>query len=54
MTQHLRLLARQLDHLHRMRSYLEYSANRCRSIFPVTHWQSLDFEQHEMLAAFRA
>ena len=53
MTQHLRLLARQLDHLHRMRSYLEYSANRCRSIFPVTHWQSLDFEQHEMLAAFR-
>lgn len=53
MTEHLRLLARQMEHLQRMRRYLEYSAHRCQGIFPVTSWQALDFEQHDMLAAFR-
>ena len=53
MTEHLRLIARQLDHLQRMRGYLAYSAERCQAIFPVTNWQSLGFEQHEILAAFR-
>ena len=53
MTVHLQLLAKQLDHLHRMRSYLDYSAARCQAIFPVPNWQALGFEQHEILAAFR-
>ena len=36
-----------------MREYLAYSAERCNAIFPVSNWQALRFEQHEMLAAFR-
>lgn len=53
MTEHLRLLARQLEHLQRMRGYLAYSAHRCQGIFPVTNWQALDFEEHDRVAAFR-
>ena len=53
MTEHLRLLAKQLTHLKQMRKYLEYSAQRVRHILPITNWQDLSFEQHETLAAFR-
>ena len=41
MTEHLRLIARQLGHLQRMREYLAYSTQR------------VSLEQHETLAAFR-
>lgn len=53
MTEHLRLLTRQLNHLKQMRRYLEYSAQRAQAILPVTDWQQISLEQHETLAAFR-
>ena len=53
MTEHLHLISRQLNHLQRMRHYLEHSFERCHEVFPVTNWQSMSMEQHEMLAAFR-
>ena len=53
MTEHLRLIARQLGHLQRMREYLAYSLHRVQQIFPVMNWQLLSPEQHESLAAFR-
>ena len=53
MNEHLRLIAKQLSHLKRMREYLAHSVERCNDMFPVSNWQTLSFEQHEMLAAFR-
>ena len=53
MTEHLRLIAKQLGHLKRMREYLDYSAQRVQRILPITNWQALSLEQHESLAAFR-
>jgi hypothetical protein len=53
MTEHLRLIARQLAHLQRMREYLDYSKQRFQRILPIKNWQSLSLEQHETLAAFR-
>jgi hypothetical protein len=53
MTENLRLIARQLAHLQRMREYLEHSIGRCEAILPVTDWKSLGLEEHEVLAAFR-
>jgi hypothetical protein len=53
MTEHLHLIARQLNHLQRMQQYLAHSYDRCNEIFPVTNWQEMSMEQHEMLAAFR-
>jgi hypothetical protein len=53
MTEHLRLIARQLAHLQRMREYLNYSTQRAQRILPITNWRALSLEQHETLAAFR-
>lgn len=53
MTGHQHLIARKLDHLQRMRRYLEHSFERCSGIFPALHWQAVSMEQHEMLAAYR-
>lgn len=53
MTEHLRLLAKQLTHLQQMRKYLEYSEQRVQHILPITNWRDLSLEQHETLAAFR-
>ena len=53
MTENLHLMARQLNHLQRMRQYLEHSYERCNGVFPVTNWQEMSMEQHEILAAFR-
>lgn len=53
MTEHLRLVARQLAHLQRMREYLNYSTQRAQRILPITNWRALSLEQHETLAAFR-
>ena len=43
MTEHLRLLAKQLTHLNQMRKYLEYSAQRVHHILPIKNWQDLSF-----------
>ncbi|MEK6749741.1 MAG: hypothetical protein AABY83_11120 [Pseudomonadota bacterium] len=53
MTEHLRLIARHLAHLQRMREYLVYSTQRVQQIFPIDDWAALSFDQHEALAAFR-
>ena len=53
MTVHLRLIANQLTHLQRMREYLTYSFQRVEKISPITNWQTLTQEEHEMLAAYR-
>ncbi len=53
MTEHLRLIAKKLSHLHRMSNYLNYSAQRAQGILPSVNWQTLSLEQHETLAAFR-
>ena len=53
MTEHLRLIARQLAHLQRMRDYLAYSTQRLQRVLPITNWQALSLEHHETLAAFR-
>lgn len=53
MTEHLRLIARQLSHLQRMREYLNFSTQRARRILPIANWRALSQEQHEVLAAFR-
>ena len=53
MTEHLRLIARQLGHLQRMREYLAYSTQRVQRILPINNWRALHLEQHETLAAFR-
>lgn len=53
MTEHLRLIARQLAHLQRMREYLVYSFERAEKITPTLNWRMLTAEQHESLAAFR-
>lgn len=55
MSEQLRLIGRRLEHLRRMRGYLEYSAARLSRILPKLH-QGLDGlapEEHETLAAFR-
>jgi hypothetical protein len=52
-TEHLRLLNKQLTHLKQMRHYLEYSAQRVQHILPIKNWQDLSLQQHESLAAFR-
>jgi len=53
MTEHLRLIEKQLLHLEKMYSYLEYSLRRIKPLMPITDWKALSPEQHEMLAAFR-
>ena len=53
MTEHLRLIAKQLTHLKQMRKYLEHSAQRTQAILPIANWQALSLEQHETLVAFR-
>lgn len=55
MSEQLRLIARRLEHLRRMRGYLDYSAGRMSLILPKLR-QGLDTitpEDHETLAAFR-
>lgn len=53
MTEHLRLIARQLGNLQRMCEYLAYSTQRVQRILPINDWRALSLEQHETLAAFR-
>lgn len=52
MTENLRLIARQLAHLRRMREYLEHSIGRCATILPISDWKALSLDEHERLAAF--
>jgi hypothetical protein len=53
MSEHLRLIARKLEHLQRMRTYLEYSLGQTIPLMPIKAWAALTPENHETLAAFR-
>lgn len=53
MTEHLRLIARQLGNLQRMCEYLAYSTQKIQRVLPIYNWRALSLEQHETLAAFR-
>lgn len=55
MSEQLRLIGRRLEHLRRMRGYLEYSAARTAGILPKLRQtpDALTQEEHETLAAFR-
>jgi hypothetical protein len=52
-TDHLQLIRQKLDHLARMRQYLDYSLGQTAALLPIKDWSSLSAENHETLAAFR-
>jgi hypothetical protein len=52
-SEHLALIFKKLDHLARMREYLNYSISQAAALLPITDWQALQPDQHETLAAFR-
>ena len=53
MTEHQRLIGRKLEHIQRMRGYLEYSLQQARLLMPIQRWDTLTAGNHETLAAFR-
>ncbi len=53
MSANLELISKKLDHLLRMRSYLDYSASQVQPILPNQDWQALTDEEHQTMAAFR-
>lgn len=53
MNVNLELIRKKLDHLQRMRNYLDYSARHIEGMLPIQDWQALTGAQHEALAAFR-
>ena len=53
MSEHTTLIWKKLDHLQRMRDYLNYSTQQVSALLPITNWQMLQPDQHETLAAFR-
>ena len=42
-----------MEHLHRMKVYLDYSLAQTLPLVPISDWPVLTPEQHETLAAFR-
>ncbi len=53
MNEHIQLLWKKIEHLHRMQTYLEYSRAQTLPLMPIVGWQRHTPEQHETLAAFR-
>ena len=53
MSEHTTLIWKKLDHLQRMRDYLNYSTQQVSALLLITNWQMLQPDQHETLAAFR-
>ncbi len=53
MNDHQRLIGKKLDHLRRMREYLNFSLQRVSVLMPIQSWVALHPENHEALAAFR-
>jgi hypothetical protein len=52
-SEHTTLIWKKLDHLQRMRDYLNYSTQQVSALLLITNWQMLQPDQHETLAAFR-
>lgn len=53
MSDHTTLIWKKIDHLQRMRGYLQFSLAQVQPLMPVSEWAALTPEQHESLAAFR-
>lgn len=53
MSEHVRLIWKKLEHLKRMRGYLDYSLQQTLPLIPIQSWTKLTPEDHETLAAFR-
>lgn len=53
MREHIELIRKKIEHLHRMKVYLDYSLAQTLPLMPISDWQALTPEQHETLAAFR-
>ena len=53
MTEQTELIRIKLEHLARMREYLQYSMSQVEPILLLKDWAGLSPDQHESLAAFR-
>lgn len=53
MSEHVRLIWKKIEHLKRMRGYLDYSLQQTLPLIPIQSWTNLTPEDHETLAAFR-
>ena len=53
MTEQIKLIRVKLEHLSRMRTYLQYSLTQVEPILVLKDWAALSPDQHESLAAFR-
>jgi len=49
----IQLIWKKIEHLHRMRGYLDYSLEQTLPLMPIRNWRQLTPAQHETLAAFR-
>lgn len=53
MNTNVQLIWKKIDHLQRMRDYLDYSRAQASVLMPIHDWQLLTPAQHATLAAFR-
>lgn len=53
MSEHIELIRKKIEHLHRMKVHLDYSLAQTLPLMPISDWHALTPEQHETLAAFR-
>lgn len=53
MSEHIQLIRKKIEHLLRMRTYLDYSLAQTLPLLPIGDFQALTPEQHETMAAFR-
>lgn len=53
MTEQVKLIRIKLEHLSRMRDYLQYSLSQVEPVLVLKVWAALNPDQHESLAAFR-
>ena len=53
MTDQLKLIRIKLEHLSRMREYLQYSLSQVEPVLLLKDWSALTPDQHESSAAFR-
>jgi len=53
MSANVQLIWKKIEHLRRMRNYLDYSLEQVLRLIPISDWQQLTPENHETLAAFR-
>lgn len=53
MSENVQLIWKKIEHLRRMRNYLDYSLGQTLLLMPISDWHQLTPEHHETLAAFR-